>query len=241
MKIRKMTLIAALAAASALQLGAGPALAKDKDRPGRITITGEGTVMVSPDMASLTLGVSSQAATAAEALAANTTQLAAVLERLKAAGIAERDLQTSGLNLGPRQEYSNDGKPPKIVGYEASNMLNVQVRDLGKLGGILDSAVGDGANTFNGLTFALTDPAPALDEARAKAVAEARRKAEQIASASGVSLGRITEIREGDRRNAPMPVSERMMHVKASGDVPVQSGEVGYSANVTITWELVQP
>lgn len=235
MTFRKLTLIATLAAVTALQMGAAPAMAKEK--PGRITITGEGSSESAPDLASVNLGVSSQGATAAEALAANSRQLAAVLERLKAQGIADRDLQTSGLNLGPRQEYSNDGKPPQIVGYEASNMVTVRVRDLAKLGGILDAAVGDGANTFNGLSFALSEPGPALDQARDKAVSDARRKAEQIATAAGVKLGRILEIREGGGAPEPRPMFARDAAMAAA---PIQGGEVGYSVSVTISWEIAQ-
>ena len=234
-KTRTMALIATLAAVTALQMGAGPALAKDK--PGRITITGEGRADVAPDLASITLGVSSQGATAAEALATNSSQLAKVLERLKAQGIEGRDLQTSGLNLGPRQEYA-EGKPPKVVGYEASNMLTVRVRDLAKLGAVLDTAVGDGANTFNSLNFALAEPGPALDDARGKAVADARRKAEQIASAAGVKLGRVLEMREGSSAPEPRPMYARAVAMDAGA--PVEGGEVSYSVSVTIAWEIAE-
>ena len=236
MTSRTLALAAGLAAAAALQVGAAaPALAKDK--PGRITITGEGRADVAPDLASITLGVATQAETAAAALSANAQQLSKVLDRLKAQGIAERDLQTSGLNLGPRQEYA-EGQPPKVVGYDASNMLTVRVRDLSKLGGILDAAVGDGANTFNGLAFALADPGPALDEARGKAVADARRKAEQIASAAGVKLGRILEVREGGQAPEPRPVFARAMAAMEAS--PIEGGEVSYSVSVTIAWEIAE-
>lgn len=223
-----------LAAVLAAQLVAVPVLA-DAPTP-RITTTGEGRVDTAPDMATVTLGVQTQGATAAEALAANSAQLAAVIERLKQAGIADRDMQTSGLNLGPQMDYSRDGQPPRVLGYEVSNLLTVRVRDLALVGGILDQAVSDGANTFHGLSFGLADPVAAMDEARLKAVAEARRKAEMMAGAAGVSLGAVIEMTEEGGGNEMRPMY-RMAVADAAG-VPVQGGEVSYTVSVSVTWAL---
>lgn len=237
MRLKKSSLVAALLA---LQLAAVPAMAQEAASPkGRLVISAEGRIDTAPDMATITLGVATQGKTAAEALSANSTQLGAVLERLRGAGIAERDLQTSGLNLGPQMDYSRDGKPPRITGYEASNMLTVRVRDLAALGGILDQAVGDGANTFHGLSFALTEPQPALDQARVNAVHEARRKAEIIAGAAGVKLGRIVELSEHGGMADAMPKMRSAMGAAAES-VPIASGEVTYAVNVSVTWELAE-
>jgi len=214
-----------------------PAMA-ESPAPGRITITGEGRVEAAPDIATIMVGVSTSATTATEAMAGNSDSMARVLDRLKAAGLAARDLQTSGLNLGPRMDYSRDGQPPRLVGYDASNTLMVRVRDLGALGGILDTVVSDGANTLNGLTFGLSDPEPLRDAARVRAVEEARRKAEMIAGAAGVRLGRVVELSEqANRINPGMMMRDSMV---AASPVPIAEGEVSYSVAVTITWELAQ-
>ena len=219
---------ALIAAMSAL-----PALADE----GKIVVTGEGRVDSAPDLATISVGVSTQAATAAEALSANNAKLATVLERLKTSGVEGRDLQTSGLSLGPRIEYNSATNQPKVVNYEASNMLTVRVRELSALGTILDQTVADGANVFNGLEFSLADPQPALDEARKLAVKDARRKAEMMAEAAGVKLGKLMTLDEGGR-DRPVPMM-RMQAVAASAEaVPVAEGEVSYTVSVTAVWEI---
>lgn len=240
MRLTKVSVLAAgLAAAMAVQMAALPALAETAKS--RITVTGEGRVDARPDMAVITLGVATQGDTAAAALSENSTRLAAVLAQLKAAGVAERDLQTSGLSLGPRMDYSREGQPPKVVGYEASNMVTVRVRDLTALGGILDKAVGDGANTFHGLSFGLTDSTAALDAARVDAVKEAARKAAMMADAAGVTLGPVIEMTESGGAPDPMPMYRKGAVAMAAEAVPVEGGEVSYSVNVTVTWELTTP
>lgn len=225
-----------LAIVLAAQMAALPALAQAP--VARITVTGEGRVESAPDMATITLGVQTQGATAAKALAANSAQLAAVLERLKASGIAERDLQTSGLTLGPQMDYSRQGQPPRVIGYEVSNMLTVRVRDLSLLGGVLDQAVSDGANTFHGLNFGLADPSAALDAARVQAVTEAKRKAAMMAGAAGARLGAVLDMAEQGGMIDPRPMFRSAVAMEAAA-VPVQGGEVSYSVSVTVSWALV--
>ena len=233
MRLKKVTVLAAALAAA---MAAMPALA-DATK-GRLSVSGEGRVDARPDMAVIMLGVTTEGATAAEALAENSARLATVLAQLKASGIADRDLQTSGLSLGPRMDYSRDGQPPKVVGYEASNTVTVRVRDLAVLGGVLDKAVGDGANTFNGLSFGLADATAALDEARVKAVQEAIRKATMMAGAAGVKLGRIVEMTESGGTPDPIPMYRKGAVAMAAEAVPVEGGEVTYSVHVNVTWEL---
>lgn len=212
-----------------------PALAEEMTPP-MITVTGTGTVEAAPDIATLTIGVTTQGDTAAAALAANTTSLAAVMERLTAAGVEARDMQTSNLSLNPNWS-GYDSSTPTISGYVAANMLTIRVRQLDGLGAVLDAAVEDGANTLNGLSFGLSDPDPVLNEARKEAVADARARAELLAAAAGVKLGRIVSISEAGAGPDPMP----MFRADASAaDVPVAGGELGLSANVTIFYEIVE-
>lgn len=223
-----------LAAALAAPLSA-PAFA---DEPGRITVTGEAAVQVAPDIATLSLGVTTEGTTAAEALSANNAALAAVLERLKGAGIAERDIQTSNLSVNPNWAgggYSS-AEGAKITGFTASNIVTVTVRDLTKLGDVLDKAVADGANTLNGLSFGLAEPKPALDEARKKAVAEALDRAKLLTGAAGVEAGKIVSISENTGFQSPMPMM-RAASAKADS-VPLAQGELDMSASVTIVLEL---
>ena len=215
---------------------AGAALAAD---PARITVTGEGRVDAAPDMATITLGVTSQATTAATAMAANSAQLAQVLANLKAAGIADRDLQTTGLALNPNWQSNDNGSNLRIVGYVASNILTVRVRALAGLGAALDAAVKDGANTVDGLSFGLADPEPVLDEARKRAVADATHRALLLTEAAGVSLGAVVAISESGGSFAPAPMFGKSADMTASA-VPVASGEVSLWASVTMVWNIGQ-
>jgi hypothetical protein len=206
--------------------------------PATISVTGEGIVAAAPDLATVSLGVTMQGDTAAAAMAAGNSALQAVLERLKAAGIEDRDLQTSNLSLNPNWQSGDGTTAPVIVGYVASNILSVRVRDLDKLGAVLDAVVTDGANTLNGISFGLADPDPVLDQARTEAVADARGRAELLVGAAGVKLGRILSIAES---GGMMPMPAPMFRMEAASDaVPVAGGEVGMSASVTITYEIVQ-
>jgi len=215
---------------------AGAALAAD---PARITVTGEGRVDAAPDMATITLGVTSQGTTATAAMAANSAQLAQVLANLKAAGIADRDLQTTGLALNPNWQSNDNASNLRIVGYVASNILTVRVRALAGLGAALDAAVKDGANTVDGVSFGLADPDPVLDEARRRAVTDATRRALLLTEAAGVSLGAVVAINEGGGSFAPAPMFGKAVGMTAEA-VPLASGEVSLSASVTMVWEIGQ-
>jgi uncharacterized protein YggE len=221
-----------LSAALALPLSAR---ADDALAP-MITVTGTGTVEAAPDIATLTIGVTTQGDTAADALGANTAALEAVMARLTLAGIEARDMQTSNLSLNPNWTGYENNKPT-ISGYVANNMLTIRVRQLDGLGSVLDAAVADGANTLNGLSFGLADPEPALNEARKEAVQDARARAELLATAAGVKLGRILSISEAGAAPDPMPMFRAEVSDKA---VPVAGGELGLSANVTIFYEIVE-
>lgn len=202
-----------------------------------LTVTGIGEVAAAPDMATVTLGVTSLAATAGEAMDETSARTAEILSALKAAGIAEQDLQTRDLSLNPNwsNRASSSGEAPAIDGFVATNTVIVRVREMETLGGVLDEVVQLGANTFRGLSFGLQDPQPVEDEARKAAVADAIRKAKLYARAAGVNLGPVVSITEqGD--GAPRPVM--MEAARAAGKVPVAEGEVQVSASVTIVFGL---
>ncbi|WP_233193021.1 SIMPL domain-containing protein [Acidimangrovimonas sediminis] len=203
----------------------------------RITVTGEGEERAEPDMATVSLGVTTEAKTAADAMSRNSAEVTKVIDALKAAGLADRDMQTSGLSLGPRwNDPQGQSQPRSIVGFTASNRLSVRVRDLGSLGGVLDKLVQAGANTIDALSFSVADPQALQDKARAAAVRDARRKAEVMAKAAGVTLGRVLSISDGGGSGAPRPMMEMRMAKAAS--VPIARGEVGLSANVTVVFAL---
>lgn len=204
----------------------------------KITVTGEATVEAAPDLATISLGVTTDGKTAAEAMAANNSALQQVIDRLKAAGIEDRDLQTSNLSLNPNWVGYDSGSAPTIAGYMASNMLTVRVRVLDGLGKALDAAITDGANTMNGLTFEVSNPRPALDEARKKAVADAQARASVLVEAAGGSLGRVVAISETAGYGAPMPMFRAS--AEAADAPPVAGGQVGLTASVTITYEIIE-
>lgn len=202
---------------------------------GTLTVTGMATVTAVPDQATLSLGVTTTGATAAAAMGANNDAASAVIARLIAAKVADRDMQTTGLSLNPNWVMNAAGTTQEIQGYTASSTLTVRIAALDAAGAILDAAIADGANTLNGLTFGLADPRPAEDDARKAAVADALARAQVLALAAGETLGPIVSITEGGGGQQPMPM---LFKAAADSAVPLAAGEVGVSAEVTIVWQL---
>ncbi|WP_269580765.1 SIMPL domain-containing protein [Roseibium sp. Sym1] len=240
--LRKAVLAAGLSAAL-VGAGpvAGPAAAQDTAAPaGSITMEGRGTVAVAPDMAVISASVVTTGDNAADALAGNSAAVAKVIEAIKSEGIVAKDIQTRGFGIYPRYDHTkSSGRQPDITGYEIRNGVEVKVRDLAKLGALLTLTVENGANAVDGIRFEVSDPEEKLDEARQKAVAAARHKAEIFAAAAGVDLGTIVSITETGVE-MPRPVmmrAEGLMMAKAS-PVPVEAGEEVIGANVTIRWSL---
>jgi len=217
-----------------LLLVAGPVQATD--HPRQISVSGEGRVEAAPDMAMITLGVSERAETAAEAMRATSAAVALILTRLEAAGLAARDVQTRAITLYPihNNKRSND-TPPEIIGFEASNTLNVRVRDLALLGPVLDGVLEDGANTFGGLRFSVQDPAPLMQEARRRAVADGMARAKLLAEGAGVVLGPVQTITDVGRTRGP-----QMMEMTAAraDSVPIAAGELSLSATVSMVFVI---
>lgn len=228
--------LAFLAAAPALALPA----AAEEPRP-RIIVSGEGRVAAAPDMAILSVGVVTAGPEAGQVLAENSRRLAEVLALAQGAGIAERDLQTSGLSLSPIYDYETRGPDgqPRITGYQATNTLSIRVRDLAALGGLLDAMVQGGANQLNGLSFAVAEPAALRDEARRRAAADARARAALYAEALGVKLGPVLSLTEsGGFSPQPYMMRDAAMAAPAAAPVPVAAGEIEYTASVTVEFAI---
>jgi uncharacterized protein YggE len=220
------------AAFAAVTLLAAPALAETA--PPAISVTGEATVSVPPDLAMVDGGVTVEAKTAREASEANNTAMGKVLLALKGAGIEEKDVQTSRLSLQP-QSAPNRAGPSAIVGYRASNRVTIRVRDVTKVANVIDTLVGAGANEIGGISFMVSQASKLLDEAREKAVADARRKAEIYAKASGITLGAPLSISEDG--SAP-PIPYRRMSAGMAAAAPVAQGEETLSVTVRVSWSI---
>lgn len=207
-------------------------------QPRTITVTGQGTAKAAPDEANFSAGVVTQGSTAAQALAANARAMNAVFATLKRLGVADKDIQTSGLSLSPQYQTCKPGVacPQRIVGYEVSNQVTVTV-DIAKAGGVLDALVSSGSNQIGGIGFAIRDPKPLLAAARADAVKDAIARAEIYAKAAGLALGPILAIQEGGS-SAPRPLYKAMGYAAGLAATPVAGGEETLSASVSITWAL---
>jgi uncharacterized protein YggE len=193
-----------------------------------------------PDVATISAGVVTQAADANAAMRANATQMDKVMAAIHAAGIAERDIQTSGVNLNPQYKYV-DNQAPAITGYQASNTVNLKVRDIAKLGEVLDALVASGANQVNGPSFEIDQPEVAYDEARRGALEKAQARAAMYAKTLGLRVRRIVSISEGGGFQPPMPMPMMAMaRGKAEADTAVSPGETTLTANLDVVFELGQ-
>ncbi|AQS41661.1 MAG: Hypothetical protein BHV28_09660 [Candidatus Tokpelaia hoelldobleri] len=204
--------------------------------PAHITVTATGTASAIPDMASLNLSVSRQATTAREALEQTNAAMAKVLEAARAAGIAADDMQTTGLNVQP---YYVSGKYPngerQQQGYEANNAVSIKVRDLNKLGAVVDKAMASGANGLDQITLTNANLQPLYDAAQKNAVANALAKAKLLAESAGVSIGRVLRINDA----SPMvKTMGRIAYASPSADA-IASGRNDYISDISLTLELV--
>ena len=215
---------------------AAPALAQTMPPPA-ISVTGEANVSVAPDQAQIDGGVTSDAKTAREASDANNAAMGKVLLALKGAGIEEKDYQTSRLSLQP--QFATPSKVgergPGIVSFRANNRVTVKIRDVTKVANVVDVLVGAGANDVGGIHFTVTQASKHLDEAREKAIADARRKAEIYAKAAGVTLGEPISISE---EGAPVPLYRGKMAAPMAAGAPVAQGEETLSVTVNVSWAI---
>lgn len=237
------TAVVALVGGSAVSIGrsasAQEATPAATESMATVSVTGNGIVYVTPDAASMSVGVNVIEVSLSEAQAKATTQMTAVLDALKAEGIDAKDIQTSNYSVNIMQNYDNNGMPSTITGYQVNNQVNVIVRDLAKVGEILDAAVNAGANSIYGVSFMVTDTADASSQARTMAVKDATARAEQLATAAGMKLGRVLSISESYGYGySPIAYAEGAGDM-AKSSVPVQAGSSTVAVDVSITFELV--
>jgi hypothetical protein len=225
--------------AFAIVMLAAPALAETPaDFPPAISVTGEARISVPPDIAFVDAGVATDARTAREASEANNTAMAKVFAALKAANVDARDIQTSRLSLQPQYAPNRSGPSP-VVGYRASNRVTVRIHDVSKVAGVIDTLVGAGANDIGNIAFEVSQASKLLDDAREKAIADARRKAEIYAKAAGVTLGAPLSISEGGEVPQPMFRAKAVAGI-AAAPTPIAQGEETLSVSVSVTWAIKQ-
>lgn len=226
--------LTSLAAVFATTLLTAPARADDF--PSSISVSGEANVSVVPDLAQIDAGVANDAKTAKEASDANNAAMGKVLLALKGAGIAEKDYRTSRLSLQPQYGQNKSTGASPVVGFRASNRVTVKIRDVTTVAGIIDTLVGAGANDIGNISFEVTQASKLLDDAREQAVADARRKAEIYAKATGVTLGAPLSVTEG---GAPVPLFKgRMAAPMAAAPAAVAPGEETLSVTVNVSWAI---
>ena len=230
------------AGASQAQSAPDPAAAESMFRATTLSLSAFGEVKAAPDMASISLGVQTQALSAAQAMADNAQRMSQVVGALKRAGIEAKDIQTSGLNLSAQYAYEQN-KPPRLTGYQASNQVTVVVEDLGKLGPSLDAVVAVGANQVDGVSFGLKDPKAAEDAARLKAVQALQAKAQLYAGATAYRLNRLVNLAEGGgyQPEPPRPLmANRAMVMAAPPPTPVEAGELTVRIDINAVYELTR-
>ncbi len=202
-----------------------------------VSVSGTGQVQAEPDRAIIRLGVETQAETAEEALAQNSTQMQSLLDALRAAGIASENIQTQSVRLMPRYEFSEEDKSRTLVGYTAANFVRVQTDQLDSLGVLLDEAVSAGATTIENVSFAVSDQTEFVDQARQAAVEDARYKAEQLAELTSAELGPVLQISESS--DMPRPVRREAEVMEEAAAVPIEPGTENIQISVQITWSLI--
>jgi uncharacterized protein len=203
-----------------------------------IVVSGTGRVSVPPDVADVRLGVNVTARTVGATRAGAARSMQAVLARLRAAGLADPDLQTSGLQLQPTYDYSPEGKPPRLTGYSMSNTVVATVRDLDKLAEVIDGALAAGATSLDGVSFRIADPSPAARQARAAAMADAAAKAGELAAAAGVSLAGVVGITESSPGGGPVPMDKAMFAMAREASTPVEAGENEVVVSVSVAYRI---
>ena len=233
----KAVLIAALLATASLGVARADTTTDALFHATTLNLSADGEVRVAPDMATITLGVTTQSGTAGGAMQANAAQMNGVVQALRRQGVAESDIRTSGLNLNPQYAYANN-EAPKLTGYQAVNQVTIRVQDLTKLGADIDAVVGAGANEIQGISFGLKNAEAAENEARIKAAKALSAKASLYAGATGYKVVRMVNLSEsgGYSPEPPRPMLAMARAEKAS--TPIAAGELSVRIQVSGTYEL---
>ena len=208
------------------------------DVPRTITVPGEGRVSVRADLAELRVGIQLTEETVQGARTAGALALQSVLSRLKTLGIRNADIQTSIISMTPAYDYSSNRNPPRLVGYALANTVSVTIRDLERVGDVIDGALTSGATTLDGVTFRVADPAPVQRQARQLAVADARGRAETLAKAAGVEVGAVVAISEGAAESPFQPYPQMRAMAAKDESTPVEAGTNEIAVAVTVTFTI---
>lgn len=202
-----------------------------------LTVTGSGTVYLTPDIAYLYVGVHTEGADIAEAVERNNSRTQAVVDALKNMGVAVEDIQTSNFSVWSMEDYDDTGN--RYIKYSVDNTVYITIRDLSQLGALLDTVVAAGANTINSLSFDVSDKTAALAEARQKAMENADTLAEELAQTAGLKVGEIQSITYADYYPSPYyGMGGGGAAVEAAANVPIQPGKMQISVTVNVTYEL---
>ncbi len=202
-----------------------------------LTLSASGSVNVRPDTAHITVGVISEADNARSALDQNNAAMTEAIEALKEKDIASRDIQTTNFAVHPRYKHFKDGQPSVISGYRVVNSVRITVRDIARLGEVLDKVVSFGSNQIGGISFSVSDTDALMDEARTKAIAAARERAQLYAEAAGAAIGKVLQIEEVTSDSGPEP-RYRALAAKNEAEVPIEAGETEISVRVRVVWAL---
>jgi uncharacterized protein YggE len=235
----KLYLLVSILVLGALLTACGPTTVYTQSQPPQrtITVTGTGMVTLTPDIAYVYIGVQTQDASASEAMSANNLQAQAVIEMIRSFGVEGRDIQTTSFSIYPQQVYDDNYNVIGVT-YVVSNTVYVTVRDLDKLGELLDSVVRSGANSINGISFDVADKTEAVSQARLAAVEDARRQADELAAATNVSVGEVQTISYYDSTPVPYIEYARAEVFAADSSVPVQAGSMQVTTTVTIVYGI---
>jgi uncharacterized protein YggE len=207
----------------------------DEERD-RIRVTGTATIKKSPDIATTQIGVQTFSEEIEPAIAENNEKSSAVQEALRQHGVEEKDMRTVSFNVFPQRDYKND-RPNEIIGFQVDNIISVVLRDLASVGKTLQAAITAGANNISGVSFTLADPEPVTNEARTKAIEDARQRAESMAEAAGIELGKVISITELSQ-SGPIITRAAYDETAFENEVPIQPGELELTVSVEMVFAI---
>lgn len=230
--------------ATTLLAAAHPASAQDATpiaagSTATVSVSGVGIVTTTPDTASIQLGVTVTEPTLADSQNQASTQMQAIIDSLSASGIEDKDIQTSSYYVTVVQNYDSNGNPTEVSNFQVQNIVNVVVRDIDNVGPVLDGAVAAGANTVYGVNFYLDDSSAASSQARALAVQDAHRRAQELAEAAGMSLGPVVSITEGYSSGPVYGRGGGAMAAESAAPAPIQVGTTTIEVDVTVVYQLI--
>lgn len=217
--------------------GAGAATAQEKRMERTVTVSASGMVSAEPDIAHISTGVVSEGDTARDALSRNTAAMKKVVDGLKSAGVAPKDIQTVSFNVEPRYQAYKDGRPPSITGYRVNNSVRITSRELARLGEVLDQVVTLGANQIGAIQFEVSKAEALKDDARKNAMDNALRRAKLYAQAAGAEVGPVLTISEEIQTHGPRPIPMARASMAAEA-VPIERGSQTLEVKVHVTWGL---